>query len=374
MDVKEQLAQVRAGIDGIDDRIMSLFNERMRMSLQAGELKVAGNLSLVDEERERQAVQRAVSGVDETLAGEAALLMRSVIALSREYQRRSFFNGKAPWLPPSGEKKSRGLVCVHQGAPGAWSEEALLKVFPEAEKMVVETFEDVFLAVKNKNADYGIVPIENSRTGAIGETYDLLRKYGCFVVGKTRVHIRHCLMGARGMKIEDVREVRSHPEALSQCRDFLRSRNWDLTACRNTATAAEAAARSPEKRLAAIGSRRAAELNKLDILAEDIMDDPGNLTYFVIIALTPQYDADSDVVSLTFATPHRAGALCEALLPFMAMGINLFRIESRPAAMGNYRFFVDIEGHIDDQAVKLSLGQAASACEYLEVLGCYRNS
>lgn len=374
MDAKEQLEKVRGKIDSIDDRIMELFNERMKIALQAGELKVSSNLSLVDEDRERQTVERAVSGINEDLNGEAALLMRSIIAISREYQRKSLFNGKAPLLPASGKAKTQGLVVAHQGVPGAWSEEALTQVYPGAEKMAVDTFEDVFLAVKDQKADYGIVPIENSKTGAIGETYDLLRKYGCFIVGKTQVHIRHCLMAPQGMKIEDVREALSHPEAFSQCRNFLRSRSWDLTACRNTAMAAEeAVARASQKRIAAIGSRRAAELNELNILAEDIMDDPGNRTSFVIIALTPEYDEDCDIVSLTFATPHRAGALCEALLPFMAMGINLIRIESRPAAMGNYRFFVDIEGNIENQAVKLSLSQASSVCEYLEVTGCYRN-
>jgi len=373
MDAKEQLGKVREKIDGIDDRIMTLFNERMKMALQAGELKVACNLSLADEERELQTVERAISGSNKELNGEAALLMRSIIAISREYQRKSLFNGKAPLLPAPGKTKSQGIVCAHQGVAGAWSEEALLKVYPEAGKLAVDTFEDVFLAVKGRKADYGIVPIENSRTGAIGETYDLLRKYGCFIVGKTQVHIRHCLMAPREMKFEDVREVLSHPEAFSQCRNFLRPRSWDLTACRNTAMAAESAAKPSKKRIAAIGSRRAAELNKLNILAEDIMDDPGNQTSFVIIALTPEYDEASNIVSLTFATPHRAGALCEALLPFMAMGINLIRIESRPAAMGNYRFFVDIEGNIDDQAVKLSLSQASSVCEYLEVTGCYRS-
>lgn len=373
MDVKEQLGRLREKIDCIDDQIIELFKERMAVALQTGELKTSNNLSIVDEEREQQAVNRVMAGIDQSLAGEAALLLRSIIALSREYQRKSLFNGESPLLPGPREPKRENITCAHQGVPGAWSEEALIKVFPEAGKLAVEAFEDVFLAVKDKRADYGVVAIENSRTGAIGETYDLLRKYGCFIVGKTHVHSRHCLLAPAGVKIGDIREVLSHPEAFRQCRKFLKDRAWDLVACRNTAMAAEAASKSTNGRTAAIGSRRAAELNGLNVLAEDIMDDPNNRTSFVVIALEPEYDKSSNAVSITFATPHRSGALCEALLPLMAMGINLMRIESRPAAMGNYRFFVDLEGNIEDQAIQLALGQAASICEYLEVTGCYRN-
>lgn len=372
MDVKEQLAVTREQIDNIDDQIMTLFRERMKLALQVGKIKVSSNLALVDEAREKKVVERAVADMDESLTGEAALLMRSLMALSREYQRKSLFKVRSPLLPEAGAPK-KNPVCAYQGVPGAWSEEALRKAFPTAEKTAVETFEDVFLAVKESRADYGVAPIENSRTGAIGETYDLLRKYGCFVVGKIQVPIRHCLMAPQGVRLEDVREVLSHPEGFGQCRNFLRGKSWDLTAYGNTAAAAENVAKSVGERSAAIASRRAAELYELNVLVEDIMDDPANSTAFVVIARTPEYDSSSDIVSLTFATPHRAGALCEVLLPFMAMDINLIRIESRPAAMGNYRFFVEIEGNIANLAVKLSLSQAASVCEYFEVTGCYKN-
>lgn len=374
MDYKEALGNIRTRIDGLDDQIIDLFAQRLALALQAGELKVNNNLSLTDQERERQVVQRLCQRVDDKLSGETALLTRSIIALSREYQRKAFFKSPEPLLAPPQELPKGQLRCVYQGLPGAFSEEALVKLFPQADKRAVDSFEDVFAAVKRQEAHYGVVPIENSRTGAIGETYDLLRKYGCFVVGKTYIPIRHCLMASQDMELENVRELLSHPEGFGQCRNFLCGRAWDLTACRNTAMAAEAVAQSSDGRKAAIGSRRAAELNNLKILAEDIMDDPGNQTAFIVLASQPQYDEKSDIVSLTFATAHRSGALCEALLPFMAMGINLLRIESRPAAMGNYRFFVDIAGHIDERSVQLSIQQATSVCDYLEVLGCYRLS
>jgi chorismate mutase/prephenate dehydratase len=238
----------------------------------------------------------------------------------------------------------------------------------------VEFFEDVFLAVKENRADYGVVAIENSQTGAIGETYDLLRKYGCFIVGRTWIDIKQCLLAPTGTSLHDIREVLSHPEGFKQCARFLHGRSWDLTACRNTAVAAETAAKVSNGRTAAIGSRRAAELNGLSVLAPDIMDSADNRTSFVVIAAEPEYDEQSDLISITFSTEHRAGALCETLMPFMAQGINLLRIESRPGSQGNYRFFAELKGSIIDEEVLATLRQASATCEYFEVIGCYGNA
>jgi chorismate mutase/prephenate dehydratase len=267
------------------------------------------------------------------------------------------------------------VVCAFQGTRGAWSEQALIKLFPNATRIPVEFFEDVFIAVKEKRANYGVIAIENSQTGAIGETYDLLRKYGCFIVGRTWTDIHHCLLAPAGTAINDVREVFSHPEGFKQCSRFLRDRAWDLTACRNTAVAAETVAKAGNGRTAAIGSRRAAELNDLEILAPDIMNSTGNRTSFVVIATEPEYDESSDLISITFSTAHRSGALCETLMPFMAQGVNLLRIESRPTSQPDrYRFFAEISGSILNAEIVSTLRQAASMCEYFEIIGCYSNT
>jgi chorismate mutase/prephenate dehydratase len=201
-----------------------------------------------------------------------------------------------------------------------------------------------------------------------------LRKYGCFIVGRTWVEIKHCLLAPAGAKLEDVREVISHPEGFKQCREFLRRHPWELVSCRNTAVAAKMTAESKTGKTVAIGSRLAAKHNGLEIIAEDITDSYTNKTSFVVIALEPEYDKNSDTVSISFSTAHRSGALCEALMPFLAQGINLERIESRPGTGGNYRFFADLSGNILDGNVSAGLKYAASACEYFEVIGCYKNN
>jgi chorismate mutase/prephenate dehydratase len=146
---------------------------------------------------------------------------------------------------------------------------------------------------------------------------------------------------------------------------------WDRIACSNTAVAAEKVRRSEGDRMAAIGSRLAAELNDLDVLAEEIMDSANNRTSFVVIGRAPEYSERSDLISITFSLAHRSGSLCEALLPFVAAGINLTRIESRPAAPGNYRFFAELAGNIEDPVVVDTLHHVAGVTEYMEVIGCY---
>jgi chorismate mutase/prephenate dehydratase len=374
MDAKSKLDALRRRIDGIDDRLAPLFAERMEISRKVAEVKGANNMAVVDEVREQRVVDHAAALVPEGLRGEMSLLMRSLLALSRERQRGLLFGGEEPLLPPPREPRRDSLTCAYQGVPGAWSEQALIKLFPDAKREAMEFFEDVFVAVREGRADYGAVPIENSKTGAIGETYDLLRKYGCFVVGRAWMDIRQCLLAPEGVGLADVREVFSHPEGFKQCGGFLRGRAWDLTACRNTAVAAQMAAAAQNGRTAAIGSRRAAELRGLSVLIPDIMDAADNRTSFVVIAGQPEYGPDSDLISVTFSTQHRSGALCETLLPFMASALNLMRIESRPAGPGKYRFFAELQGSVLDGRVISALRHVAATCEYFEVLGCYRDS
>jgi chorismate mutase/prephenate dehydratase len=371
---KEQLNALRGRIDEVDRQLIPLFKERMDISLEVAGVKMGSNMPIRDELREQQVVDRAVALANGELKSEITLMMRSIFALSREHQRSKMRHGEIPMLPPARDPARGNIVCAFQGVSGVWSEQAVIKLFPDAARLPVNLLEDAFLAVKEKRAAYGVVPIENTQTGAIGETYDLLRKYGCFIVGRTGIDIRQCLLAPAGTTLASVREVLSHPEDFKQCSRFLQSRSWDFTACRNIAAAAETAAQSKNGRTAAIGSLRTAELNGLEVLAPDIMDSSDNRTSFVVISTAPEYDASSDLVSVTFSTEHRAGALCETLMPFMAQGINLQRIESRPAALGQYRFFVELNGSILDPDVLSTLKQAAAASEYFEVIGCYKNT
>ena len=372
MDTKKKMDAVRKKVDTLDDELLLLFKKRMELSDEIADIKKEGNLSITDDRREQNVVERAVTLAGDVGKEETMIFMRSLMAISKLHQRKAIFGDEGTELLPPARKPARtGAKTVYQGLPGAWGEQAALQMFPNADRNTVDSFEDVFIAVKENNADYGIVPIENSQTGAIGEVYDLLRRYGCYIVDQTWVEVKHCLMGIPGAKLADIREVFSHPEGFRQCEQFLRNRSWDMTACSNTATAANRTAKAADKKFAAIGSKRAAELNGLEVLAEDIATDQTNRTRFIVIANEPEYDETCNAVSVIFRTAHRSGALCEVLFPFMAGNVNLSRIESRPMTGGKYCFFCDLTGNIDDPEFALALRQAAVSCGYLEVLGCY---
>lgn len=372
---KELLAEVRVDIDRVDGQIMELFKERMKLAEEVASIKSEHNLSMMDENRENEKVESVVGLIDPDLRGEVSVFMRTLMALSRSRQRKKLFGNPAEfYFPVSGTPKTGDIKVAFQGVPGAWGEEAALQLFSKAELDPFNTFEDVFQAVKDKKADYGIVPIENSQTGGIGEVHDLLRKYGCYIIGQTWVAALQCLMALPGAELSDIREVFSHPEGLKQCDKFLRGRAWDLTACRNTAVAAEMVATKGDKRYAAIGSRRAAQLNGLAILAPDIVTDPNNKTRFIVISDIPEYDDTCDTVSVIFRTANRSGALVDALFPLVSGNINMKRLESRPMSDRKYCFFCDLEGNMSDENLIQALRQVSASSGYLEILGCYHEN
>ncbi|MDR1730588.1 MAG: chorismate mutase [Synergistaceae bacterium] len=371
---RERLNPLRKRITEIDSQLIPLCAERMKIAREVAMVKIGENMAILDENREQEVVERALALADGELKSEISLLMRSILALSRKHQRSQMLQGASSLLLPARPSVRENVTCAFQGAPGSWSEQALIKLFPEASRLQVDLPEDVFLAVKEGRVNYGVIAIENSQTGAIGETYDLLRQYGCFIVGRTEIEIRQCLLAPQGTKPADVRRVFSHPDDFKQCGHFLRDRAWDLTACRDTAEAAKITAEANDNRTAAIGSQYVAQLHNLTVLVSDVMDSEDNRTAFVVIATAPEYDESSNLISITFSTEHRAGALCETLMPFMAQGINLRRIESRPSSgPDSYRFFAELEGNILNADMVSTLQQAMASCRYLEVIGCYKS-
>lgn len=373
MPENEALKALREQIDVIDNQMIPLFQKRMEVANAVAEIKRQNNIPILDEGREKALLQRLMEKTAEEHRASTSMLYRTILALSRSQQRIALALPGITALPKPRAPRRENIVCTFQGVPGAWSEHALVQVLPEAERQSAEYFEDVFLAVRDGRSEYGVVALENSQTGAIGETYDLLRRYSCYIVGRTVVEIRHCLLAPEGTRESDIRTVYSHPEGFKQCARYLQGRGWEQSGCRNTAVAARKVREAGDGASAAIGSRMAGELNGLAVIAPDIMDTRNNKTTFVVIAKEPEYDASSNLVAVTFSTLHRSGALCESLIPFLAQDINLTRIESRPEAAGNYRFFVEMEGNVEDPAVQSALRQSAEASEYFEVIGCYKN-
>ena len=368
MNEKEELKVLRVKIDKIDEGLIGLFQERLRVCERIADVKAAGNIAIVDSARESEKVATVVNHEDSRAI---VPYLRSIMALCTIRQREKLLPGHDILFPQSGMRKTQDIKVGYQGVIGAWGEQGAKKIFPEASMQNFDYFEDVFIAVKKGEVDYGILPIENSQTGAIGEVYDLLRTNGCFIVGQTVIPIAHCLLGKKDAVLSDVREVLSHPEGFRQCHKFLRDKSWDITTSRNTAVAAQTVAERDDKRSAAIGSERAAEIYGLSVLAKDIVDNPHNQTRFIAIANQPIYDEESGMISATFSTKNISGALCTVLQTFMLAGINLTRIESRPVTENTYRFFTDLQANVMDERVLEALRQASAQCDYFEILGCY---
>jgi len=368
--MENPLGSLRVQIDSIDEKLVTLFVQRMALADDVATAKLKNNIAITDAGREQQVIDQALAGADPRDNGSITLLMRTVMALSRDRQRNRLHT-KPIELLPAPRPHNPKAACAYAGAPGAWGEVAAQKLMPQGQLSDHEYFEDVFAAVKKGVTDYGVLPIENSQTGAIGEVYDLLKTHGLYIVGQVQVPIRHCLMAKPGATLADIREVFSHPQGFLQCHNYLKKHRFFQTTCSNTATAALHVHEAPGHAFAAIGSARAAEINGLVVLDDQIVDSTANRTRFVLVAPQPEYDAHSSVISVTFSTAHRSGALCEALLPFLCSGINLSRIESRPESQDQYRFFADLQGNFQDADVMSALRQAAASCAYFEVLGCF---
>jgi chorismate mutase/prephenate dehydratase len=365
----EELKKKRKEIDEIDKELASLLARREGKLREVATLKRDNNKPIFDARRETEIIKKATKRMG---SENAAIIFNAILSASRQEQKRFLSVGKMQLLPKAKSRRKKNITVSYQGIPGSWGEEASLKVFAGANLRAEKYFEDVFTAVRDGKADYGVVPIENSDSGAIGETYDLLKTYGSYIIAKTWINIRQVLLGVKGAKVRLATEVISHPEAFKQCHRFLRKQDWKLTPYPNTAVAAERVKELGDPQVFAIASKRAAELTGLKVASDKIEDSLENKTAFVVIAKEPEYDEASKFTAITFATPHKSGALTNILMILSAYGINLIRLESRPAGGKNYRFFCDIEGNVKDSKVKRALETAFSASEYFEVLGCYK--
>lgn len=271
----------------------------------------------------------------------------------------------------------------YQGVKGSYSEQALKKYFSELDEKYesfsdiyeksVDKFEDVFKGVVAGNFRYGVLPIENSSTGAIFDVYDLLKVYKCKIVGETYISVRHHLMGIKGSTIEDIKEVYSHPQGFEQSKGYLaRFEGWKLIPYYNTAMSAAYVANNQDKRLGAIASSRAAEIYDLEVLAEEINCSNYNTTRFVIIALEEQ-PTKGEKISLIFSTKHQAGALFDALRYLAEEKINMVKIESRPIKDRpfEYLFYIDFEGDLEDNNIRRAIKKMKENCSYFKLLGNY---
>lgn len=264
---------------------------------------------------------------------------------------------------------------AYQGEPGAYGEEAVRRFFgPDAEPVPLATLDDVFLSLAKGGAERAVAAIENSQSGPIHRTFDLLRQHDLYVVGEVAVVVDHCLLALPGQTLAAIRRVHSHPVALSQCEDFLARMGAEAVAHHDTAGSARMVAENGLRGEGAIASRRAGELYGLDVLADKVQTVKDNRTRFVALGREPAPRGPGPhKTSLVMVTDHRPGALHRALGAFATRDVNLLKLESRPSRgrPWEYVFYLDVEGHRDDPPVRESLAELAGMTAMLKVLGSY---
>ncbi len=269
-----------------------------------------------------------------------------------------------------GKEKTRVALL---GPRGTFSEEAALGFFAEPDFTLTGDIQEIFESVSKGDSDYGVVPVENSLEGSVGMTLEMLLKGNAKIYGEVVLGIRHFLMAPPEVELSEVKEVLSHPHALAQCRDFLKRIGVETRNFTSTAEAAREVAELKQKGTAAIASRIAAEMYGLRILEEDTQDEDSNQTRFLVISKRDYTKTGRDKTSIITGLADKPGALYEALAAFAERRINLTRIESRPSrkALGDYIFYIDLEGHREDATVKDVLVELGKKTSFLKILGSY---
>jgi prephenate dehydratase/chorismate mutase/prephenate dehydratase len=368
-----KLEDLRGDIDRIDARIVALLSERMEKALLTKRFKKA----TLDEGRE-QAVLAAVAARSACLAEPAftEALYRGIMAESRRMQEKG--------LPLLG----------FQGVHGAYSDAAARAWLPGAATLPCKDFKDIFDGVQEGYLDYGIVPVENTLGGTVGQVNSILVNSDLRIVGAVDLPVEHCLLALPGQDHRDIRYAYSHPQALAQCRRFLERNRLDGISYFDTAGSAKMLSEERPRSTAAIAGRFAAELYGLEIIKEGIQDAATNRTRFFVLAKEGSQAAEQALsaaeaeaksaaegaggrspavrkCSAVFSTNDKAGTLFTLLEVFAKAGINLTRIESAPYEPGDYAMFLDFEGSEGDEAVKKAIAQARSLASSFRLLGSY---
>jgi prephenate dehydratase len=261
------------------------------------------------------------------------------------------------------------MRVAFQGQPGAYSEDAVFACFEGAESLPCDSFGEVFAAVASGNVDFGVIPIENSIAGSVGENYDLLYRHQLYITGECILKIRHCLIALPGVQARDIKKASSHPQALAQCGGYLRRQNIQPVEAYNTAGSVKLLKESGAREMGAIASRRAAELYGMQVLEEDIADHAENQTRFLFLGRETALPKGEAKTSIVFTLKDRADALSRALAAFARHDITLTRIEARPLPERpwGHLYFLDFPGLPDDKL----LDEVGEYTSNVRVLGSY---
>ena len=375
-----ELKDYRKQLDEIDGRLLELFAQRMDIASEIARWKKEKNFPVQDLRREREKLRQVEEQSPEELADYSFMLFSFLLELSRSRQNRILNreNAETALIADALENTPKlfpeKAIVACQGVEGAYSGLACEKIFARPNIFYFSTFDAVFSAVEKGLCQYGVIPVENSTAGTVNAVYDLMIRHRFRIVRSVRLKVDHNLLVRPGTKLEDIREIYSHAQALSQCAAFLQKfPDAKVIPCENTAVAAKMVAESSEPGVAALSSRACARLYGLENLMASVQDSDDNYTRFICISNRLEIYPGADRTSLMMVVRDEPGALYNVLARFYALGINMHKLESRPIPGRNweYRFYFDLDTSVYSPRFIQLMGELGDLREEYEYLGSY---
>ena len=373
------LEELREKLDQVDDQIVELYEQRSKLTEEVGEYKIRNGIKVFDRQREHDKLQnvaaKATTDFNKKGIREIFEQLRS-ISRKKQYQQlvEAGALGRLPFIEVDSLNAEHARI-VFPGTEGAYSQAAMQDYFGEnCNSFYVRTFRDAMESIEEGAADFAVLPIENTTAGAVDEMYDLLVEFENYIVAETIIPITHTLSGLPGTKLSDIERVYSKGVALMQASRYLDEHSdWQQISVANTAIAAKKILDEQDMTQAAVCSAYAAKVHGLEILEDNINDNPNNFTRFIVVTNQKIFLKDAKKISICFEVPHESGSLYHLLSHFIYNDLNMSKIESRPIEGRNweYRFFVDFEGNLADAAVKNAIRGLREESRSLKILGNY---
>ena len=375
-----ELEAIYRQIEDADRAINELFVRRMELCADLVREKKARGMVLSEVPREREGRLRFREQAGPEMEEYAGVLYSTMVDVCQSYQtavvgrESDLCRSIRQALEDTEQLFPEKATIACQGVEGAYSQIAVEKLFRQPSITYVKQFEAVFDAIDKGVCRYGVLPLENSTAGSVNKVYDLMMKYNFTIVRSVRVKVSHCLLAKPGVKLEEIREVFSHEQAINQCADFLKQHpDIRVTPCANTAMAAKMVAESDRQDIAALSSHNCAHLYGLQTLANSVQDKGNNYTRFICISKKPEIFPGANHTSIMLTTPHSPGALYRIIARISSLGINLTKLESRPLPDQDFEFmfYFDLDMSVYSPALMHLMADLESLCETFRYLGSY---
>lgn len=366
-----ELSELRKDINDIDSEIIKLFQKRMECSFGVAEYKIKNNMPVFQADREKEIIQRIKSCVPQELENSAEVFFTTLMDISKCKQYQKFFadSNQIEFQPL--DLTGNPIVAV-PGTVGSYSHIASTQFLKNGRPVFYENFEEVFHAVDNGEAEFGVLPFANSTTGSVVQTYHLMREHDFKICAETKVKVDHCLAAKQGVNLEDIKSIYSHEQGIMQCSRFIKEHGFKTHTYSNTSLAA-CYIKGSDKPLGAICSRVCADELGLEVLEQGIADAQENYTKFMLISKKTLCHAEANMISVSLALPHISSSLYRLLTKFSVAGLNLCMIESMPIANTDFDviFYLDFEGSITSPDVAKLINELNSELSYFKFLGNY---